>query len=74
MIDPLYKIGDKFGKWVIVGDPVRINSQFYYPLKCECGRMTKKSQSTLKDHATKSCLPCSIKQRRSENKLNSRNI
>ena len=68
MHEPLYKVGDKFGRWTITGDPVWENSQFNYPVKCECGRTTKKSQSLLKGKTTNGCSPCYLRQRSIERK------
>lgn len=74
MSEPLYKIGDKFGRWIIMGNPIWQNSQFYYPVKCECGRTAKKAQSLLKNEWTSGCSPCYLRQRHIERKAKSTNI
>jgi hypothetical protein len=68
MSEKLYAIGDKFGRWTIVGDPIYKQSQYYYPVKCECGRTTLKAQTILKNEYTKSCNPCYLKESKKNRK------
>jgi hypothetical protein len=71
MPDAIYNIGDKFGKWIITGDPRWERSQFSYPVKCECGRTGWRTQSLLKTERTKSCNSCSLRQRKIDGNLKS---
>lgn len=49
------KIGDKFGKWTVVGDVYKNNYHKYYPCKCECGTEKNVEKYNLLNGKSLSC-------------------
>lgn len=51
------EVGDRFGKWVVVGAPFKrgVDKSFYYPCRCDCGNEKSVVRQGLVRGVSKSC-------------------
>lgn len=55
MIKSGIKIGDKFNRWTVIGEPIIINTRRKYLCKCDCGTERYVDSSKLKTGKSVSC-------------------
>lgn len=48
-------LGQTFGRWTVIGQPVRHNRSTYYRCRCQCGTEKSVPQQTLKKGKSQSC-------------------
>lgn len=59
-------LGQRFGKWVVIGEPITINERKHSLCKCDCGKEKMIVNYSLKNNMSKSC-GCSVNDRELEN-------
>lgn len=59
-----FKVGDKYGKYTIISDKTEIhNTHILVEVQCECGKITKKLLSDLKNGLIQGCANCMAQER-----------
>lgn len=59
-------IGDRYGNWTVVDNPITRNGYVYYPVMCDCGTIQYKRPGTIIKPDAQWCIHCSREKRRKE--------